>query len=496
MDTNTATVDAGLVTGVAAGSTDITATVGTVSGSETVTVNVATVTPTVTATSPEDDSTEESALTDIAVTFDQAMDPATLTVQAAAGACTGSIQVSSDDFTTCIGLGAVALSSGDTVATTTPAFPLSCGVNYKIRVTTAAQNLAGVGLVADVTTGTGFETTVGSTCATGRLVISQLYGGGGGGSTNGATFNADFIELHNPTGADVSLNGLAVQYASSGGTSWSARTLPDVIVPAGGYYLIQTTTPSASTGGADLPIMPDFKTASDLSMSASSGKVVLTTQTTNITGGCPTSGTIDLIGYGSGASCSEGTPTAALSVTTGALRADDGCTDLGDNSTDFTVTTPAPRNSGSTGRVCSITANETNTTEELDFCSLLMPSTLSATTGTATAAVFGKVYEMNVTETDGPDASVVAEVGYGPANTNPELQAGWTWFAMTYDSQAVNDDVYTGTFTAPAEGTYAYTTRFSFDAGANWTYCDLDGAGSNAGLDFSAAQLGVLTVTP
>jgi hypothetical protein len=59
-----------------------------------------------------------------------------------------------------------------------------------------------------------------------------------------------------------------------------------------------------------------------------------------------------------------------------------------------------------------------------------------------------------------------------------------------------NDDEYVGTFTAPAAGTYAYTYRFSFDAGLNWTYCDLNGAGSNAGLAFESAQLGVLTVTP
>ena len=47
--------------------------------------------------------------------------------------------------------------------------------------------------------------------------------------------------------------------------------------------------------------------------------------------------------------------------------------------------------------------------------------------------------------------------------------------------------------TAPAAGSYAYTSRASFD-GVNWTYCDLDGAGDNGGLDFSTSQLGAMTV--
>jgi hypothetical protein len=47
-----------------------------------------------------------------------------------------------------------------------------------------------------------------------------------------------------------------------------------------------------------------------------------------------------------------------------------------------------------------------------------------------------------------------------------------------------------------ANTNFAYTFRFSQDNGLKWTYCDLDGAGSNAGLLFDTSQLGVMTVTP
>ena len=44
--------------------------------------------------------------------------------------------------------------------------------------------------------------------------------------------------------------------------------------------------------------------------------------------------------------------------------------------------------------------------------------------------------------------------------------------------------------------TFSYTFRMSFDGGFNFTYCDLDGAGANAGLIFESTQLGAMLVNP
>ena len=89
---------------------------------------------------------------------------------------------------------------------------------------------------------------------------------------------------------------------------------------------------------------------------------------------------------------------------------------------------------------------------------------------------------------------MVAEVGYGPIDVNPENQSGWQWFPASYNTQIGNEDEYVATFTAPESGTYHYTYRFSLDGGSHWTYCDLNGAGSNGDLMFEVTHLPVLTV--
>ena len=53
---------------------------------------------------------------------------------------------------------------------------------------------------------------------------------------------------------------------------------------------------------------------------------------------------VDVLSYGS-STPTEGSPTAVLSATTAALRNGGGCTDTNANSADFSVGTPAPRNS-------------------------------------------------------------------------------------------------------------------------------------------------------
>src|SRR5690242_16518143 len=60
------------------------------------------------------------------------------------------------------------------------------------------------------------------------LVISQVYGGGG---NSGAVWHNDFIELFNPTGSPVSVNGWSVQYASATGSSWQATALTGIVQP-------------------------------------------------------------------------------------------------------------------------------------------------------------------------------------------------------------------------------------------------------------------------
>ncbi len=77
-------------------------------------------------------------------------------------------------------------------------------------------------------------------------------------------------------------------------------------------------------------------------MSATTGKVALVNNSTTLTGTCPT-GVVDFVGFG-GANCSETSPTPALTNTTAALRKLNGAQDTDNNSADFTVGAPNPRN--------------------------------------------------------------------------------------------------------------------------------------------------------
>jgi hypothetical protein len=331
------------VMGVAAGTTMITATVDGLAGSAMVAVRAV---PAVTDTSPGDGAVGVMPPVDLEITFSVAMDDG-LTAQTAAGACSGAIQLSPDDFATCVAFDSTPiLSAGDTVATLVP-LALDDDTTYKVRVTTDATSADGVALPAPFEHATGFRTAQSEPCAAG-LVISQVYGGGGG---TGAPFTHDFIELHNGGTVAVPLGGKAIQYAGSGGTgTWGAHALPSVSVPPGGYYLIQQA--AGAGAGAPLPA-PDFTPGNPSTMSPTAGKVALTSTTTPLDGTCPLQNVIDRVGYG-GANCFEGSaPAPAPSNTTAVQRRGLGCIDATENDTDFVTAAPAPRNAATSPSQCS-----------------------------------------------------------------------------------------------------------------------------------------------
>ncbi|MBL8860209.1 MAG: right-handed parallel beta-helix repeat-containing protein [Planctomycetes bacterium] len=190
--------------------------------------------------------------------------------------------------------------------------------------------------------------------ANAQIVISQVYGGG---NNAGALYNADFIELHNTTGAPIDFStapGWALHYASDTGTSWTKITLVGVI-PANGYFLVRTQT-AGTIFGIDLPAADTAATSPN--MSATAGKLAVTNSSASVlTTLCPPTITgggtlIDLIGFGSTASCRE--PTTGGATANNAPPGDNrnaifrrlcGAGDANDNGTDFFVGLPNPRNS-------------------------------------------------------------------------------------------------------------------------------------------------------
>lgn len=181
--------------------------------------------------------------------------------------------------------------------------------------------------------------------ASSSLVISQVYGGGG---NSGAIYKNDFIEVFNRGGSAVNLAGYSVQYASSTGTTWAKTNLGNVTLQPGQYYLVQE---AAGTGGTTNLPTPDV--IGSLALSGTTGKVALVSNQTVLAGSCPgaANGVVDFVGFGA-ANCSETSPVAALTNTTAAQRAANGCTETDNNSSDFSTGAPNPRNTATALNQC------------------------------------------------------------------------------------------------------------------------------------------------
>jgi endonuclease G len=116
--------------------------------------------------------------------------------------------------------------------------------------------------------------------------------------------------------------------------------------------------------------------------------------TTPLTGACPTgSGIIDFVGYGA-ANCSEGpAPAAVTSNTTAVLRRNGGCFDTNNNSLDFNLGDPTPRNSASPAQSCAVlqgagTANPSTVTAggSVTLTVVVSPAPNPPSTGVTVAA--------------------------------------------------------------------------------------------------------------
>lgn len=185
------------------------------------------------------------------------------------------------------------------------------------------------------------------------IVISQVYGGGG---NSGATYTNDFIELFNRGTSPVSLAGWSVQYATATGTgNFVATSLGNVTLQPGQYLLVQE---AQGAGGTTSLLDPDV--VGSINLSGTAGKVALVTTTVSLGcngGSAPCSPAqlapiVDLVGYGS-ANFFEGAAAPTATNTTAVLRASGGCQDTDNNSADFALGAPAPRNTSSPLSPCS-----------------------------------------------------------------------------------------------------------------------------------------------
>lgn len=253
---------------------------------------------------------------------------------------------------------------------------LSAGVTYYYHA--YATNGSGTGYGAEAM----FIT---SSASSGGMVISQVYGGGGNAA---ATYNQDFVELFNRSTATIDISGWSVQYASAtgpgGAGDWAAAAIPAATTVAPGKYFLVALATGAT--GVALPT-PDLINTS-INMSGTAGKVALVNNATALNGttACNAATVVDVIGFGSTATCSETAPfsTTGIDNTKASFRKMNGCTDNNNNSTDFEILAVAPRNSASAANICGATGPTLSATALTAFGNICINTTTAANSFTIT----------------------------------------------------------------------------------------------------------------
>ncbi|MGI5862226.1 MAG: hypothetical protein ACOX6T_09230 [Myxococcales bacterium] len=130
---------------------------------------------------------------------------------------------------------------------------------------------------------------------------------------------------------------------------------------------------------------------------------------------------------------------------------------------------------------------------DIGWCNLQFPETATSTAGQPSPLIYGRVYMAGETEPAGCSGTIVSQLGWGPAGSDPRT-ARWHWADAPCNPSPIDpgsNDEHQGSITAPAAGTYSYAYRVRWQRG--WTYCDLDGSHGRSELDLG--QLGTLTVT-
>jgi hypothetical protein len=115
--------------------------------------------PTVVSTSPEDNSV--SVTSGIYITFSEAMDTSSVTTNTGGTTCTGTLQVSADNFSSCVRMYQAPYASNSNKTFTLATYSDSGFLNnttYHIRVTTGVKDSAGNAMSSQHTTTNGFTT--------------------------------------------------------------------------------------------------------------------------------------------------------------------------------------------------------------------------------------------------------------------------------------------------------------------------------------------------
>ena len=199
------------------------------------TVPTDTTSPTVSSVSTTADNQSSVSITDnITVTFSEVMHTRYITTSTSDTNCTGTIRVSSDNFSTCVkmssGSGWIPGSNSNKTFTLDPSDNLTYSTTYKTRVTTGVKDTAGNTLSSQYETSTGFTTSSSSSSGvfmgvgiSGTIVRSTDSGSTWDNVTSPTENDLYGVTFANNTFVGVGVSGNIVR-STDNGTTWDNVT--------------------------------------------------------------------------------------------------------------------------------------------------------------------------------------------------------------------------------------------------------------------------------
>ncbi len=120
-----------------------------------------------------------------------------------------------------------------------------------------------------------------------------------------------------------------------------------------------------------------------------------------------------------------------------------------------------------------------------------MVHTISATDRTDNA--YGQVWIDGATSAAGPTAGLRAQLGFGPAGTDPAGDSAWLWTDASFNVDAGNNDEFMASLLPETTGLFDYVYRYSTTNGREWLYADQNGPFSAGTLPPNPGRLTVET---
>lgn len=129
----------------------------------------------------------------------------------------------------------------------------------------------------------------------------------------------------------------------------------------------------------------------------------------------------------------------------------------------------------------------------IGWANLQWPPSLNHTISvtTRTDNVYGQIWIDGATSAPGATPGLMAQLGFGPAGSNPDGNTDWTWIDAGFNGNAGNNDEFVASMLPESVGNFHYLYRYSTTNGRDWLYADQNGPIAAGNLP---ANPGVLTV--